>query len=238
MNIIITGASSGIGFETVKMFSRQSEHAIIALSRNREKLLQLVEECKRVNALSNVIPLTLDIAIKESHLLLVEAVNMHFKENVVDLLINNAGLLINKPFLELNAKEIENSYAVNIFAPIRIIQSLTPLLKRSKNPHVLNIGSMGGMNGTAKFVGLSAYSSSKAALSVLSECLAEELKPMGIRVNCLALGSVNTPMLAKAFPNYLASAEPSEIADFIVNFAVKSAKLFNGKTISVSSTTP
>ena len=94
------------------------------------------------------------------------------------------------------------------------------------------------MNGTIKFAGLSAYSSSKGAISILSECLAEELKEYNIRVNCLALGAINTEMLKSAFPGFNASHQPTEIAGFIVDFATKHANFFNGKTIPVSSSTP
>jgi NAD(P)-dependent dehydrogenase (short-subunit alcohol dehydrogenase family) len=97
---------------------------------------------------------------------------------------------------------------------------------------------MGGVQGSSKFPGLSAYSSSKSALSGLTECLAEELKTKNIAVNCLALGAVQTEMLAKAFPGYKAPVTPSQMAEFICDFALKGQHFFNGKIIPVSSSTP
>ena len=138
----------------------------------------------------------------------------------------------------MSRDELENIFNVNVFSPYQLTQALLPLLIKGKHPQILNIGSMGGINGTIKFAGLSAYSSSKGALSILSECLAEELKEYNIRVNCLALGAINTEMLKIAFPDFNALHQPTEIAGFIVDFATNHATFFNGKTIPVSSSTP
>ena len=97
---------------------------------------------------------------------------------------------------------------------------------------------MGGFQGSTKFAGLSAYSSSKSALSGLTECLAEELKDRNIAVNCLALGAVQTEMLGKAFPGYKAPLSAAKMAEFICEFALTGQLFFNGKIIPVSSTTP
>jgi NAD(P)-dependent dehydrogenase (short-subunit alcohol dehydrogenase family) len=97
---------------------------------------------------------------------------------------------------------------------------------------------MGGFQGSAKFKGLSLYSASKGALAILTECMAEEFKEKNINVNCLALGSVQTEMLAKAFPGYKAQSSPAEMAEFIANFALNAYKQINGKIIPVSASTP
>ena len=104
--------------------------------------------------------------------------------------------------------------------------------------NVLNISSIGGVQGSVKFPGLSAYSSSKGALNILTEMLAEEYKNRGIHFNSLALGSVQTKMLEKAFPNFKASTSALEMAEYIYNFSTNGYRLMNGKVISVSSTTP
>lgn len=236
MNIVITGASSGIGYELAKIFASDKANTVFVISRNLKKLNQLERDCKKVNASSKIVVIPFNLALANDFKEIAKSINTDHKS--IDILINNAGLLINKPFQKLTKLDLENTYNVNVFAPYLLIQSLLPLLKKSLNPQVINIGSMGGVSGTAKFSGLSAYSSSKGALSIVSECLAEELKEFGIRVNCLALGSVNTEMLKRAFPGYKAAANPADIADFIANFAVKGAGLFNGKTIPIASTTP
>jgi NAD(P)-dependent dehydrogenase (short-subunit alcohol dehydrogenase family) len=97
---------------------------------------------------------------------------------------------------------------------------------------------MGGIQGSMKFAGLAAYSSSKGAVITLSELLAEEYKERGIAFNVLALGSVQTEMLAEAFPGYQAPITAAQMADYIYNFTLSGHQFYNGKVLQVSSTTP
>ncbi|HKR03686.1 MAG TPA: SDR family oxidoreductase, partial [Bacteroidia bacterium] len=150
------------------------------------------------------------------------------------LLINNAGLLINKPFEELSETDWLNMYKVNVFGPVKIIKTILPLMGKTNKTHIVNISSYGGFQGSSKFRGLSGYSSGKAALANLTECLAEEFKNKNISVNCLALGSVQTEMLAKAFPGYTAAVSPQQMAQFIVDFAFTGHNYFNGKILPVT----
>ena len=235
MNILITGASSGIGYHTVKQFSKDLGNTVIAISRDASKLESLRLECLKENG-SKIIVIPCDLSKTDSYTQLHGTINSHITH--LDILINNAGYLVNKPFLKISGKELLDCYSVNVFAPFMLIQALLPLLIKSVQAQIINVGSMGGMNATSKFAGLSAYSSSKGALSILSECLAEDFKEYNIRVNCLAIGSVNTEMLKRAFPLFIAPHEATEMADFIVNFATKAAPFFNGKTIPVSSSSP
>ncbi len=156
----------------------------------------------------------------------------------IDCLIHNAGFLINKPYETITYNEIEKVYQVNVFAPYYLTQQLLPILGKEKKSHVINISSMGGVQGSSKFAGLSAYSSSKAAMVGLTECLAEELKEKNISVNCLAIGAVQTEMLAEAFPGYQAPLSPKQMAEYIFDFAVKGHLYYNGKILPVSSSTP
>jgi NAD(P)-dependent dehydrogenase (short-subunit alcohol dehydrogenase family) len=159
----------------------------------------------------------------------------------VHVLINNAGLLINKPFEELSSQDWTDVYSTNVFGAVNMIRNLLPLLSPSEEgvkSHIVNISSMGGFQGSVKFKGLSAYSSSKAALVGITECLAEEFKGRNIAVNCLCLGSVKTEMFAAAFPSFKASAAVEEMSAFIARFAVEGQKFFNGKIIPVSDSTP
>jgi NAD(P)-dependent dehydrogenase (short-subunit alcohol dehydrogenase family) len=97
---------------------------------------------------------------------------------------------------------------------------------------------MGGVQGSLKFPGLSAYSSSKGAVITLMELLAEECKELGISFNTLALGAVQTEMLAEAFPDYKAPTTAFEMAEYIANFALTGNQFYNGKVLQVSSSTP
>jgi NAD(P)-dependent dehydrogenase (short-subunit alcohol dehydrogenase family) len=107
-----------------------------------------------------------------------------------------------------------------------------------KTGHVVTISSMGGVQGSMKFAGLSAYSSSKGAVITLTELWAEEFKETGPSFNVLALGAVQTEMLAEAFPGYVAPVTAIEMATYIQEFALHGHKMYNGKLLQVSNSTP
>ena len=224
-NVLITGSSRGIGFELVKLFNKNNFN-VIALSRNYSVIDDL--------QLKNVKSFYLDISSTKSILEAVDSVSKEFKK--VDILINNAGLLINKPFLDTSFEDFEKIYKVNVFGVSELIRQLFSYF--NENSHIINISSIGGISGSSKFSGLSAYSSSKGALNILTEMLAEEFKDTGIRINALALGSVQTEMLEKAFPGYKANISAMEMADFIYKFSLEGNTFFNGKIIPVSITNP
>lgn len=224
-NVIITGTSRGIGFELARQFS-EAGHKVLALSRNVGPLSLL--KLKHVNSPAFDIANTEDIEQIKQHL-------QHF-DGKVDILINNAGFLVNKPFPELTAADFENSYRVNLFGPVALIKAVLPFM--ATDGHVVNISSMGGVQGSVKFPGLSAYSSSKGAVLTLTELLAEEYKATGPSFNALALGSVQTEMLEEAFPGLQAPVSATEMARYIMDFSLTGHKFYNGKILQVSSTTP
>ncbi|MDP1800360.1 MAG: SDR family oxidoreductase [Bacteroidota bacterium] len=232
MTILITGASKGIGFEMVKLFSQSQNTFVVAVSRNIDPLTKLVNQ-KNTHS---VLPVKADITNPTDQKKIIKTLKTLGLK--IDVLINNAGEIINKPFEKITGKELQSVYNTNVFGPFTLIQSLLPFFHKKNRSHIVNISSMGGFQGSSKFPGLSAYSSSKAALGGLTECLAEELKPKNISVNCLAIGAVQTEMLIKAFPGYKAPLKANEMADFICNFALTGHKYFNGKIIPVSSSTP
>jgi len=224
-NIIITGTSRGIGFELAQLFAKNNCN-VLALSRNSETL----------NALNikNISTLSVDLSKEEDLNQVTAFVSKNWKS--VDILINNAGKLISKPFNELTTADFVEVYQVNVFAVATLTQKLLPFLK--KGSHVVNISSIGGVQGSMKFPGLAAYSSSKGALLTLTEMLAEEYKEQEIAFNALALGAVQTEMLNEAFPGYKAPVTALEMANYIYNFALTGNKFYNGKILQVSSTTP
>jgi short-subunit dehydrogenase len=224
-NVIITGTSRGIGLELIKLFSN-SGFNVLSLSRN-------ITNAEKLN-LNNTSFLPFDITKENDHLLVNKFISKNWKS--VDILINNAGLLINKNFQETSLDDFNNVYNTNFFGVARLIQVCLPFMK--KNGQVINISSIGGVQGSVKFPGLSAYSSSKGALITLTEMLAEEYKESKINFNVLALGAVQTEMLEEAFPGYKASVSAKEMADYIYDFSIKGSKIINGKIIQISSTTP
>ena len=223
-NVIITGSSRGIGFE-LAILCADAGHQVLALSRNEKPISDLNHP--------NITSFSFDLS-KDSDLQKLNATLSSWE--TVDILINNAGRLLNKPFLETSFSEFEEVYKVNVFGVVRVTQAVLP--KMSKDGHVITISSMGGVQGSMKFPGLSAYSSSKAAVIALTELWAEEFKETGPVFNVLALGAVQTEMLAEAFPGYQAPITALEMATYIKDFAFTGNKLFNGKLIQVSSTTP
>ncbi|MCC4212556.1 SDR family NAD(P)-dependent oxidoreductase [Leeuwenhoekiella parthenopeia] len=223
--IIVTGTSRGIGIELVKQLAEQG-HQVLALSRNEKPCIDL--------KLNNVTALSFDLSSEED---LSKVATFIEKEwQTVDALIHNAGALVNKPFEKLSAADFQRVYEVNVFGVAQLTQAVLPFMNAGS--HVLTISSMGGVQGSAKFPGLAAYSSSKGAVITLSELLAEEYKEQGIAFNVLALGAVQTEMLEEAFPGYQAPLQPDEMAAYIANFALTAHKFYNGKVLQVSASTP
>lgn len=234
MNIIITGASSGVGFEAVIELILSGSHKVIALARSQDKLERLLEIAHGLNPDCQLFALNFDI-VHDDYAGLQQFIAANF-DNRVDVLINNAGVLVNKPFTELLESDFVEMLQSNFIGHVRIIQALLPLM--AAGSHILNIGSMGGFQGSTKFPGLSAYSASKAALHTLTECLAQELTEQDIKVNCLALGSAQTEMLEKAFPGYQSPVLAFEMGKYVADFALTGHKFFNGKVLPVAATTP
>lgn len=234
MNIIITGASSGVGFEAVLELCLSGNHKVIALARSQDKLSRLLEIALGLNPDAILYPLVFDI-VHDDYDGLLQFIRSRFTGGV-DVLVNNAGVLINKPFAKLTETDFVEMLQSNYIGHVRMIQALLPVM--AANSHILNIGSMGAFQGSAKFAGLVAYSASKAALHTLTECLASELADRQIKVNCLALGSAQTEMLEKAFPGYESPVMAFEMGKYIADFALTGHRFFNGKILPVAVTTP
>lgn len=234
MNIIITGASSGVGFEAVIELILSGNHKVIALARSQDKLERLLEIAHGLNPDCQLYALNFDI-VHDDYEGLQQFIATNF-DNRIDVLINNAGVLINKSFTQLLETDFVEMLQSNFIGHVRIIQALLPLIPAGS--HILNIGSMGGFQGSVKFPGLSAYSASKAALHTLTECLAQELLEQDIKVNCLALGSAQTEMLEQAFPGYQSPVLAFEMGKYVADFALTGHKFFNGKVLPVAVSTP
>jgi NAD(P)-dependent dehydrogenase (short-subunit alcohol dehydrogenase family) len=223
-NIIITGTSRGIGYELALQFANAG-HQVLALSR---KIPQTLLEHQNITCLS------VDLSNETELQKVTDFLASTWKK--VDVLVHNAGALLLKPFAETTQNDFENIYKVNVFGVANLTRACLPYLQ--KGSHVVTISSMGGIQGSLKFAGLSAYSSSKGAVITLSELLAEEYKERGIAFNILALGAVNTEMLQEAFPGYQASLSAVEMANYIYDFALTGNKYYNGKVLEVSSSNP
>jgi NAD(P)-dependent dehydrogenase (short-subunit alcohol dehydrogenase family) len=231
MNIIISGGTSGIGKEVANCLARHKDNNILVTGRKKDALEELSAGADNRNILTH----QLDLEVFENYeRSFISFVAKHF--NHVDILINNAGLLIVNDFMKSSSAEARKMMETNFIGPAALTRAMQPLMQ--KGSHVVNISSMGGYQGSSKYRGLSCYSASKAALASLSECLAEEFRESGIVVNCLALGSVGTVMLEKAFPGYKAPITAADMAEFISWFAINGSKFFNGKVLPVALSNP
>ena len=224
-HIIITGTSRGIGYELVQLFAKQG-HKVLALSRNNLPVTDLKSD--------NITSFAFDLQNEADYNKVETFIQNEW--NHVDVLINNAGTLLNKPFADTTFKDFAKVYEINVFGVSEMTRIVLPFMK--SNGHVVTISSMGGIQGSMKFPGLAAYSSSKGAVITLTELLAEEYKQTGPQFNILALGAVQTEMLAEAFPGYLAPTTAIEMAEYIFDFSLNGNKYYNGKVLQVSNSTP
>lgn len=221
-HVWITGASRGIGYETVQAFL-EAGHIVVVMTRNTEALSELAVKYDNRLHLSKVDLLNLS--------------SVALPDFPVDILINNAGALVNKPFESITQEDLQKVYGTNVFGPIQIMQKLLPQF--SPQAHIVNISSVGGVTGSVKFPGLSAYSSSKGAMTILTECLQAEFGDKSDwAFNCLALGAVQTEMLEEAFPGYQAPVHPEDMAAYIMSFAMNNSRVMRGRVVEVALSTP
>lgn len=227
---LVTGSSKGIGLQTAIALITKYGYTVIAVSRNISSTYNQLDTSIK----EGLIPIDLDINDYSVYAKIKEQLpsNQH-----IDLLVNNAGLLINKPFNETSADDAQQMMNTNVLAPFLLTQYLYNNGLFVDGAHIVNISSMGGYQGSAKFPGLAIYSSTKSALNALSECLSVELNGK-VTVNALCLGAVNTEMLQQAFPGYEAPVTAQEMGAYIANFGVNNRKLYNGKVLPVALNNP
>jgi NAD(P)-dependent dehydrogenase (short-subunit alcohol dehydrogenase family) len=229
MRILINGGTRGIGKDTAIELSRDKDNVIIVTGRNKALLEKLGSSHPSIHVFS------FDITSDEKEFAqLYEFIRSRTGE--LDLMINCSGYLKSKAFIDADPADVKKMMETNFFGPAKMIKAMRPIM--AKNSHIVNITSMGGFQGSAKFPGMSYYSASKAALACLSECLAVEFAEYKISVNALAIGAVQTEMLEEAFPGYQAPVKAKEMAQFIADFGLKGHKFFNGKVLPVAVSTP
>jgi len=229
-NIIITGASRGIGKAAVCKLAEQADVRILAIARSKENLETLKNTLQSKTELL-IYPFDLS---KDSFGDLNDFIQQHFDH--IDLLINNAGGIVVKPFMEMSSEDFDGQFKINTKSVFELCKICIPLMP--KGSHIVNISSMGGFQGSVKFPGLSLYSASKGAVSILTESLAAELVEQEIAVNALAFGAVDTDMLRSAFPDYQPPLTAQEMGEYLADFALTKAKYYNGKVLPVSVSTP
>src|SRR5690554_2015200 len=229
MSVCITGSGGGLGYELIHAFLVGTDLHVAAVTRDGKALRQ---KLKSVEGYDRISIIEADITTDKGRKAIYHALN-----DLPELgyFIHNAGVLVFKPFKEITESELTAVYNVNVFAPFLLTQKLLPLMRRT---HIINISSIGGVEGSMKFAGLSVYSSSKAALNCLTEMWSEEFKDTDNVFNCLALGSVETEMFKTAFPGVSAASGVGNLARYIVSFALQAPSVMRGKIIPLSISNP
>ncbi len=181
---IVTGSSSGIGFETSLLLARNDFYTYVTM-RNIDKS-KAITNLKQKEKLSLEV-LQLDVTSDES---VKEAIQKITNEQErIDVLVNNAGYALVGPFEELSIEEFKEQFETNVFGVIRVIQAVLPIMRRQRCGTIVNISSIAGKIG---FPLTSAYASSKFALEGLSESIAYEIEQFGIKVILIEPGVIKT----------------------------------------------
>ena len=227
MNVIVTGVSKGIGYHTLKELLKDKQiKKVIGISRNINEISLEFKDNNKVDFIS------FDLESKQDDFNIL--INKIIKKiDKVDILINNAGYLIKKKIEDILEEDLLKVYKINVFSLFYLIQKLIPYF--NPESHIVNIGSYGGIPFTAKFPELAIYSTSKGAVTILSELLAVELSKYKININCINLGAVDTDMLKEAYGGNF-GYQPKDIGKFIKNFAIDNKELLNGQVVNVTKT--
>jgi 3-oxoacyl-[acyl-carrier protein] reductase len=230
---MITGGAKGIGRACAEAFLENGAWVSL-ISRNSTELDAATKTLSKTYP-GKVSSLSGDISHPET-------VTAWFEKTRKELgsptsLINNAGIFINKSVQEQSLEEWEKVIRINLTGSFLCAQEFFKLGKAaSPSRSIVNISSLAGIRGTEKFPGLSSYVASKFGVVGLTEALAVEGKALGIRVNCIAPGAVDTEMLRQAIPGMKAKATPTDIAKIVLFLCdeTKSA-VVTGSTVEVFS---
>jgi NAD(P)-dependent dehydrogenase (short-subunit alcohol dehydrogenase family) len=181
----VTGASKGLGLALVKKLLSEG-YRVAATSRNIASLAQ------SVGTEENFLPLEVDLGNDASVAASMKAT--HEKFGSIDVVVNNAGYGIGGAVEELSRKEVADSFDVNVFATITVMQKAMPYLRAQRSGHIMNIASVAGMAGA---VGWAVYAAAKSAVIALSDVMAQDVKALGIKVTAIAPGAFRTQFLSR-----------------------------------------
>ena len=222
--VLITGGGSGIGAACAAEFFRRGRRVVI-VGRTASRLK---ETARALGDAARVLALAGDAGDERFARSAFAAARRRFGS--VDILVNNAAVLVKKPFLETSAAEWDATMRTNLRGPFLFSREF--LRAAAPGRAIVNIGSLAGVHGTSKFPGLSAYTVSKYGIAGLTAALAVEARPRGTAVFCVAPGAVDTAMLRKAAPGLKAGAVPSDVARVVVELAeASSPELLSGAVI-------
>ena len=206
---LVTGAGRGIGAATAAALAHQGAHTILA-SRSAAELYSVAQHLHSAGQSAST--LVLDVADDAAVAAAFAQINQQWGR--LDILVNNAAMLLGAPFMALRMADWDRLFTVNVRGAVLCAHHAFPLM-RERGGSIVNVSSLGGLTATEKFPGLSAYTVSKFAISGLTEALAVEGREFNIRVNAVAPGAVDTAMLRQAAPHLHTSTTPADIAKII-----------------------
>lgn len=183
----VTGASKGLGLALVKRLLNEG-YQVAATSRNLSDLSKAVDIHSE-----QFLPLAVNIKNEESVQEAIEKAISTFGK--IDVVVNNAGYGLVGGLEELTDQEARDNFDVNVFGSLNVIRKALPYLREQQSGHILNISSIGGFRGS--FPGFGIYCATKFAVNGLSESLAEEVKPFGIKVTIVQPGYFRTSFLSE-----------------------------------------
>lgn len=177
----ITGASKGLGLTLTKQLL-QAGHRVAATSRNTTNLIDAVGSYE-----DSFLPLSVNLASDENVGAAIR--QAHQKFGKIDVAVNNAGYGIGGSMEELTDKETRDSFDINVFGTINVIRHVLPIMRAQGVGHIINISSIAGI---APSTGWSIYGAAKHAVIGLTEVLADDVRPFGIKVTLIAPGAFRT----------------------------------------------
>jgi 3-oxoacyl-[acyl-carrier protein] reductase len=227
---IITGAGRGVGRATAQRFAQ--EGARVALfSRTRSHLDETAAEI--VQQGGHALTMVGDVSDEKEVLSLFKHVKNAYGR--VDILINCAGIVAVRPFVDMDTATWDQVLDVNLRGTFLCCREAFRIMMAQQQGVIVNLSSLSGVKGVEKFPGLSAYNVSKAGVAGLTEILAVEGKPYNIRVCAVSPGAIETEMLHQAAPHLKAGMTPQDMAEILLFLADDSGRMFSGSNIELFS---
>jgi NAD(P)-dependent dehydrogenase (short-subunit alcohol dehydrogenase family) len=230
--VIITGAGRGVGRATALRFARAGARLAL-FSRTAPSLLETVEELTRAEL--HALPVVGDVSQEQDVQQLFAKTLETFGR--VDILVNCAGIVAVKPFVDMDSETWDRVIAVNLRGTFLCCREAFKVMAQQQQGVIVNISSLSGVKGVEKFPGLSAYNVSKSGVAGLTEILAVEGRPHNIRVCAVSPGAVDTEMLRQAAPHLKAGMTSDDLAEILLFLADDSGRMLSGSNLEIFSNT-
>jgi len=225
---IVTGAGRGVGRATARLFAREGARVVLFGHTQAH-----IEEARReIESLGGqALAIAGDVANEEDVRSLFQKAKSAYGR--IDILVNSAGIVALRPFVDMDAETWDRVIAVNLRGTFLCCREAFRVMSEQKGGVIVNISSLSGVKGVEKFPGLSAYNVSKSGVAGLTEILAVEGKPYNIRVCAVSPGAVDTDMLRQAAPQLKAGMTPDDLADILLFMVDDTGRMLNGSNIEL-----